>query len=62
MAIPVGQVVAGPLASVLGLYDAVVVLATVALVEAAAPLAVPALRRLERTDLVELTRTETVDA
>jgi MFS family permease len=51
VAIPIGQVVAGPLAAGLGLHDAVVALATLAMVAAAVPLCVPAVRRLERTDL-----------
>ena len=51
LAIPIGQVVAGPLAASLGVHDAVVALATVAMVAAVVPLCVPAVRRLERTDL-----------
>jgi MFS family permease len=62
VAIPVGQVVAGPLASLLGLHGAVVVLASVALVASAVPLAVPAVRRLERTDLDVASVGEPVDA
>jgi MFS family permease len=51
VAIPIGQLVAGPLAAALGVHDAMVVLATLAMVAAVVPLCVPAVRRLERTDL-----------
>ncbi len=61
VAIPIGQVVAGPLAAALGVHDALVALATIAMVAAAVPLCVPAVRHLERTDL-DQPAAETVSA
>jgi MFS family permease len=51
IAIPIGQVLAGPAASLLGIREAVVLCAVVIMVLGAAATAVPAVRRLERTDL-----------
>jgi MFS family permease len=51
VAIPIGQVIAGPLAAALGVHDAMIALATMAMVAVVVPLCVPAVRRLERTDL-----------
>jgi MFS family permease len=50
VAIPVGQVLAGPAAAWLGLREAVVLCAVVVIVAGAAATAVPAVRRLERID------------
>ncbi len=51
VAIPVGQVLAGPAAGWLGVRPAVVLCAVVLMVAGLAATAVPAVRRLERTDL-----------
>jgi MFS family permease len=51
-AIPLGQVLAGPAAAWLGLQEAVVWCAVVIMVLGAVTTCVPAVRRLERTDLV----------
>jgi MFS family permease len=56
MAIPIGQVLAGPAAGLLGIKEAVVLCAVVIMVAGAAATAVPAVRRLERTDLPEPVR------
>jgi MFS family permease len=53
IAIPIGQVLAGPAAGLLGIREAVVLCAVVIMVAGAAATAVPAVRRLERTDLPE---------
>jgi predicted MFS family arabinose efflux permease len=50
VAIPVGQVLAGPLAAAVGVREAVALCAVVLMVVGAAATAVPAVRRLERTD------------
>lgn len=52
VAIPVGQVLAGPVAGLLGVREAVVLCALLLMVAGAAATAVPAVRRLERTDPV----------
>jgi MFS family permease len=52
VAIPVGQVLAGPLAAAVGVREAVALCAVVLMVVGAAATAVPAVRRLERTDRV----------
>jgi hypothetical protein len=51
IAIPVGQVVAGPTAALVGVREAVVLCAVVLMAVGAAATCVPAVRRLERTDL-----------
>jgi MFS family permease len=56
IAIPIGQVLAGPAAGLLGIREAVVLCAIVIMVAGAAATAVPAVRRLERTDLPEPVR------
>ena len=53
VAIPLGQVLAGPAAAWLGLRPAVVLCAVVLMLAGATATAVPAVRRLERTDLAE---------
>jgi MFS family permease len=53
VAIPVGQVLAGPAAGWLGIRPAVVLCAVVLMVAGLAATASPAVRRLERTDLGE---------
>ncbi len=53
VAIPLGQVLAGPAAAWLGLRPAVVLCAVVLMLVGATATAVPAVRRLERTDLAE---------
>ena len=52
VAIPVGQVLAGPLAAAVGVREAVALCAVVLMVVGAAATAVPAVRRLERTDRI----------
>jgi MFS family permease len=49
--IPIGQLVAGPLALALGTEDAILACAAVIAVSIAATLAVPSVRRLQRTDV-----------
>jgi MFS family permease len=49
--IPIGQLVAGPLALALGTEDAILACAAVIAVSIAATLAVPSVRRLRRTDV-----------
>jgi MFS family permease len=56
VAIPVGQVLAGPTADAIGIREAVVLCAVVIMIVGAAATAVPAVRRLERTDLPEPVR------
>jgi len=51
VAIPVGQLLAGPVAAAVGLHEAVLLCSMTVTVVGAAALAVPAVRRLERTDL-----------
>jgi MFS family permease len=51
VAIPVGQALAGPAAALLGVQEAVVVCALVLMAAGLAAICVPAVRRLERTDL-----------
>jgi MFS family permease len=51
VAIPVGQALAGPTAAWLGVQEAVVFCALVLMVAGVAAICVPAVRRLERTDL-----------
>jgi MFS family permease len=51
LAIPVGQALAGPAAAWLGVQEAVVLCAIVIMVVSLITLAVPAVRRLQRTDL-----------
>jgi MFS family permease len=51
VAIPLGQLLAGPAAALLGAREAVVLCSVTITVAGAAALAVPAVRRLERTDL-----------
>ena len=51
-AIPVGQVLAGRLAGAVGVREAVVICALVLMLAGAAATAVPAVRRLERTDRI----------
>lgn len=53
IAIPIGQILAGPAAGLLGLREAVVLCAVVIMVAGVAATAVPAVRRLERTDRPE---------
>jgi MFS family permease len=53
VAIPVGQVLAGPLAAAVGVREAVALCAVVLMVVGAAATAVPAVRRLERTDRID---------
>jgi MFS family permease len=51
LAIPVGQALAGPAAAWLGVQEAVVLCAVVIMVVSLVTIAVPAVRRLQRTDL-----------
>jgi MFS family permease len=51
IAIPIGQVLAGPAAALLGIREAVLLCAVVIMVLGAVATAVPAVRRLERTDV-----------
>ena len=51
VAIPVGQLLAGPVAAAVGLHEAVLLCSMTVTIVGAAALAVPAVRRLERTDL-----------
>jgi hypothetical protein len=51
VAIPIGQVLAGPLAAAVGVREAVVLCALTVMVAGGLATAVPAVRRLERTDL-----------
>jgi predicted MFS family arabinose efflux permease len=51
VAIPLGQVLAGPVAAARGVHEAVVLFAVLAMAAGVATLFVPAVRRLERTDL-----------
>jgi MFS family permease len=53
VAIPIGQVLAGPAAAWLGVQRAVVFCALVIMVVSLAAICVPAVRRLQRTDLDE---------
>jgi len=51
VAIPIGQLLAGPLAAAVGVREAVVLCALAVMVAGGLATAVPAVRRLERTDL-----------
>lgn len=51
IAIPVGQIMAGPLAKLLGIQEAVILCAVLIMVVGVAAILVPDVRRLERTDL-----------
>ena len=51
VAIPIGQVLAGPLAAAVGVQEAVVLCGLAVMVAGGLAIAVPAVRRLERTDL-----------
>jgi hypothetical protein len=51
VAIPLGQALAGPAAAWLGVQEAVVLCALVIMVVSLVTIAVPAVRRLQRTDL-----------
>ena len=51
VAIPIGQVLAGPLAAAVGVQEAVMLCGLAVMVAGGLAIAVPAVRRLERTDL-----------
>ena len=51
VSIPIGQVLAGPLAAAVGVQEAVVLCGLAVMVAGGLAIAVPAVRRLERTDL-----------
>lgn len=53
VAIPVGQLLAGPIAGLVGIREAVVLCSVAIMLAGSAAIAVPAVRRLERTDLPE---------